>query len=76
MKRVGDLSDGDPYEVIECLPNIFPVKGVPTPVAAGETIQYEALDMFHRPWGQIWEKYFEDGMQRPEKQDALFQFGK
>ncbi len=39
-------------------------------------VQYEALDMFRRPWGQIWEKYFESGMQRPEKQDALFQFGK
>ncbi len=51
LKRLGDLTDGDPYEVIECLPNIFPVKGMPMGVAPGETIQYEALDMFQRPSG-------------------------
>ena len=76
LKRIGDLTDGDPYEVIECLPNIFPVKGLPTPVAAGETIPYEALDMFRRPWGQLWEKYFEQGMEKPEKDEGLFDFKK
>lgn len=76
LRRVGDLTDGDPYEVVECLPNIFPVKGVPTAVAPGETIQYEALDMFQRPWAQLWEKYFEQGMQKPEKDEGIFDFGK
>lgn len=76
LKRLGDLTDGDPYEVIECLPNIFPVKGVPMAVAPGETIQYEALDMFQRPWAQLWEKYFEQGMQKPSKDEAIFDFAK
>jgi hypothetical protein len=76
LKRIGDLTDGDPYEAIECLPNIFPVKGVATPVAPGETIPYEALDMFRRPWGQLWEKYFEQGMEKPAKDEGIFEFGK
>jgi hypothetical protein len=77
LRRIGDLSDGDPYEVVECLPNIFPVKGVPMAVAPGETIQYEALDMFQRPWAQLWEKYFEQGMTRPQSEGkGIFEFGK
>jgi hypothetical protein len=74
LARVGNLNEGDPYEVIECMPNIFPVKGVATPVAPGETIDYEALDMFRRPWAQLWEQYFEKGMQRPAKDEADFNF--
>jgi hypothetical protein len=74
LSRVGGLNEGTPYEVIECLPNIFPVKGVATPVAPGETIEYEALDMFRRPWAQLWEKYFEQGMERPAQDEALFDF--
>lgn len=76
LKRLGDLTDGDPYEAVECLPSIFPVKGLPVAVAPGETIQYEALDMFQRPWAQLWEKYFEQGMQKPAKEEGLFDFGK
>ena len=33
FRRIGDLTDGDPYEVVECLPSIFPVKGMSTAVA-------------------------------------------
>ena len=74
--RIGALNEGDPYEAIECLPNIFPVKGVATPVAPGEVIPYEALDMFRRPWAQLWEKYFEKDMQRPKKDEVDFNFEK
>jgi hypothetical protein len=53
------------------------VKGVPAAVAPGETIPYEALDMFQRPWAQLWEKYFEQGMTRPEREGkGIFEFGK
>jgi hypothetical protein len=31
------------------------------------------LDMYGRPWAQIWEKYYEQGMQPPEKED-IFNF--
>jgi hypothetical protein len=40
-------------------------------VAPPATIQYDVLDMYARPWAQIWEKYFEQGMQRPEREDIL-----
>ena len=73
LQRVGGLDEGDPYGFIECLPNIFPVKGVATAVAPGDVIEYEALDMFQRPWAQLWEKYFEQGMQKPEEKN-LFEF--
>jgi hypothetical protein len=29
--------------------------------------------MYGRPWAQIWEHYFEQGMQRPEG-ESLFEF--
>jgi hypothetical protein len=29
--------------------------------------------MFGRPWAQIWERYFEEGMQRPEG-ESIFDF--
>jgi hypothetical protein len=76
LRRVGDLTDGDPYEVIECLPTVIPVKGVPRAVVAGDTIEYEVLDMFQRPWGQLWEKYFEQGMEKPKVDSGIFEFGK
>ena len=32
-------------------------------------------DMYGRPWAQLWEKYFEQGMQKP-KEDDIFDFSK
>jgi hypothetical protein len=29
--------------------------------------------MFHRPWAQLWEQYFEKGMKKPEAAD-IFEF--
>jgi hypothetical protein len=73
--RIGGLEDGDPYEVVECLPNIFPVKGRPKAVVPGDVIEYQALDMFQRPWAQLWEQYFEQGMEKPKvDEEALFDF--
>ncbi len=36
-------------------------------------IQYEVPDMYGRPWAQIWEQYFEQGMEKPEGED-IFSF--
>jgi hypothetical protein len=36
-------------------------------------IEYEVPDMYGRPWAAIWEKYFEQGMSRPDEED-LFNF--
>jgi hypothetical protein len=74
--RLGGLNESDPYEFVECVPTILPVKGRPTRVAAGEVMEYEGLDMFRRPWAQLWEKYFEKGMQRPVKDEPTFNYEK
>ena len=58
---------------IECVPTIYPVKGHATPVTRATSIEYEVPDMYGRPWAQIWEKYLEQGMERPKDED-IFSF--
>jgi hypothetical protein len=41
----------------------------------GATIEYTVPDMYGRPWAQIWERYFEQGMQRPDG-DSIFDFSR
>jgi hypothetical protein len=74
LDRISGFEEGDPYQFIECVPSIFPVNGRPTPVSPGTTFEYEVPDIYGRPWAQIYEKYHEQGMKRPEEDD-LFDFG-
>jgi hypothetical protein len=69
--RLSGFEQGDPYTYIRCVPTIYPVKGRSTPVSPGDVIQYEVPDMYGRPWAQMWEKYFEDGMERPKDEDIF-----
>jgi len=69
--KLGDLDEGDPYVFTQCLQTIYPQNGRATPVAPPATIQYDVLDMYNRPWAQIWEKYWEEGMSRPEPVDIF-----
>ena len=71
LDRIGGFGEGDPFQFIECVPSIFPVNGRATPVAPGTTIDFEAPDMYDRPWAAIWEQYHEQGMQRPEEEDVF-----
>jgi hypothetical protein len=73
FEKEGELSEDDPYTYIECLRTIFPQDGRATPKSPGDVFEYEMLDMYGRPWGQIWEKYFEQDMERPEEED-IFSF--
>jgi hypothetical protein len=73
--RLSDFSEGDPLVYIRCIPTIYPVKGKSTPVSPGNVIEYEIPDMYGRPWSQMWEKYFEQGMERPKEED-IFNFEK
>jgi hypothetical protein len=72
-KKLGELNQNDPFVIMECTPQIFPVNGRATPMAPGKSFEFTYLDMLGRPWAQIWEKYHEHGMQRPEPQD-IFSF--
>jgi hypothetical protein len=72
--HVSDFDEGDPTLFVECLQTIFPIDGYATPVAPGAVIEYEVPDMYGRPWAQIWEKYFEEGMTPPDSGNDIFDF--
>jgi hypothetical protein len=71
--KTSGFEEGDPYVYIECIPTIFPVNGKATHVSPGTAIEYWVPDMYGRPWAQMWEKYNEQGMQKPEPED-IFSF--
>jgi hypothetical protein len=73
LKKAGDFAEQDPFVFVECLQSIFPVHGTATPVSPGNVIEYEVPDMYGRPWAEIWQEHWEDGMQRPEDDD-IFEF--
>jgi hypothetical protein len=73
LVKIGDYTDSVPYAFVECTPTIYPVEGTATPVAPGQIIQHEVPDMYGRPWAQIWEKCWEEGMQREADED-IFDF--
>jgi hypothetical protein len=73
LERIGELDEGDPFQFIECVPSIFPVSGRPTPVSPGTAIEFDVPDMYGRPWAAVWEKYHEQGMERPDDGD-IFSF--
>ena len=74
LMKMSDVEQGDPYVFIECVPTIYPIKGMATPVLPGEVIQYEVPDMYGRPWAHIWEEYFEQGMTKPDTSEDIFKF--
>jgi hypothetical protein len=74
FRKTGGFEEGEPYVFPECIQTIFPVKGLATPVPPGTVLEFEVPDMYGRPWAQIWEKYWEDGMQRPTQDEDIFSF--
>jgi hypothetical protein len=58
----------------ECQQSLWNVGGRLQPVAPGTVIQYRVPDWFDRPWARIWEERFEEGMQRPEADEDIFEF--
>lgn len=71
LDKQSELNEGDPFLIMECFPQIFPIDGIATPVAPGQTFEYTQPNIFDRPWAQIWERYHEQGMQRPEEDDVF-----
>jgi hypothetical protein len=74
LSRTSSLREGDPYTYIECVQTIFPVDGVATPMSPGNTMQYQVPDIYGRPWAQLWEKYSEEGMVKPQSGTDIFSF--
>ena len=76
LHKLNAFTDADetPYTFIECVQTIFSVDGHNAPLTPGTTIQYEMPDMYGRPWAAIWERYFEQGMSKPDATEDLFNF--
>ena len=72
LTRQHDLNEGEPFPIMECIPQSFPVDGHTTPMTPGQTFEYRVPDIFGRPWAQIWERYHEEGMDRPREQRGRF----
>jgi hypothetical protein len=62
------------YQWKECQQTLFNIDGRLQPVRPGTVIEYRVPDWYDRPWAQVWEQYFEEGMQRPETEDDIFDF--
>jgi hypothetical protein len=77
MDKRADFADSEvsPIVFTECIQTIYPVKGTATPLTPGRVIEFEVPDMYGRPWALIWEKYWEQGMTRPDEED-LFDYSK
>jgi hypothetical protein len=73
MNRIFALNEGDPRIFVECLQTIYPLDGRMTPVAPGQQISITAPDWYGRPWAQMWEQYFEQGMSRPRTDAFSFE---
>jgi hypothetical protein len=73
LTKHSGFEEGDPYVFIECVQTIFPIRGSATPVAPGTIIEFQVPDIYGRPWAQIWEEYWEQGMEKPEQED-IFSF--
>ena len=75
LHKINRFSDADqtPYTFIECVQTIFSVDGHNAPLSPGAVVEYEVPDMYGRPWAHIWEKYWEEGMERREEDD-IFDF--
>ena len=72
LDKTGDLNEGDPFPIMECIPQTFPVGGHATPMSPGQTFEYTLPDIFGRPWAQIWERDHERGMERPKERPGRF----
>jgi hypothetical protein len=64
------------YQWKECQQDLFNIGGRLQPVRPGTVIEYRVPDLYDRPWAQVWEQYFEEGMQRPEVEEDIFDFSK
>ena len=65
-RRAGPEDPNRRYTYIECLSNLRNTNGRPTQLTKADP---RYIDYYGRPWAQNWEKFFEEGWDRP--QDTL-----
>ena len=74
LPKQGSFKESEPVVFTECLQTIYPIEGRGVTVAPGEVIEFLVPDFYDRPWAQIWEKFFEQDMQRPGVTEDIFSF--
>lgn len=62
------------YQWKECQQALWNVDGRLQPIVPGTVIEYRIPDWYDRPWARMWEEHFEEGMQRPQAADDIFDF--
>ena len=67
VKRDELNSQTSRHNFIGCVSNIRNIDGRPTQVTRGHP---EYVDYYGRPWAQVWSKYFEQGWEKPDEEDA------
>jgi hypothetical protein len=72
LDRLSEPDEREPFPIMECIPQSYPVDGHATPMSPGQTFEYTLPDIFGRPWAQIWERYHEKGMERPKEPVGRF----
>jgi len=73
LEKLSDLDEGAPFTFVECIQRIYPIDGRAISVSPGARFDYEVPDIYGRPWAQIWEQFWEPGMQQAEEAD-IFSF--
>lgn len=73
LVKMADFDDPNvnPIAYEECIQTIYPVEGTPTPLTPGRSFEFEVPDVYGRPWAQIWDKYWEQDMTKPQADDVF-----
>jgi hypothetical protein len=77
MTKINEYQDAGaaPYIAAECTQTIFPIDGHGVSKSPGDTIDFYVPDMYGRPWADIWERNFEQNMDKGKKEEEdIFNF--
>jgi hypothetical protein len=74
LLQQSSFAEAEPYVFVECTQSIFPIEGIATPVSPGAVLEYKVPDIYGRPWAQIWDEYFEQGMRGANDDEDIFSF--
>lgn len=77
LTKINEYQDAKapPYIAAECTQTIFPIDGHGVSKSPGDTIDFYVPDMYGRPWADIWQRNFEQNMDKGEKdEEDIFNF--
>ena len=67
------FEEGDPLCLHRVRADDLPGQRRRDALSPGTVIEYQVPDMYGRPWAALWERYLEQDMEKPEKDD-IFSF--